>query len=376
MSTIGIAGGCGFVGSNLAQRLAEEGHTVVLVDNLMRAGSRCNLERLLSFTEVRFFHADVRDPRDLEPLRNCDALINCAAQTSVPLAEHAPAHNFSVNTLGAFNMLELAREQRLPLVFFSSNKVYPATDLNALPIVEEATRFRWDIHHLQRSTLPGLTFDGANEEQPIGVNEKWPLGIGSRSLYGASKVAADLLCQEYCDAFGIPVFINRCSCLAGPWQYGQAAQGWYVWFIIAAQFQLPITYYGWQGKQVRDVLFAPDLCDLVLCQLYAALEGRSTGGVYNVGGGLGNALSLCEHVNSLTGKGLRPKVINGSGEKRRQDQVIYITDTSSVQNEFSWEPQINLTTGLDQCISWVHANLDNVRSMCSALSKYEDGTGV
>jgi CDP-paratose 2-epimerase len=354
---IGITGGCGFVGSNLAERFALAGHDVTVLDNLTREGSYLNLERLKKYS-IEFIPADIRNPEDLDILYKCDSILDCAAQASLTEAEKKPGFNFANNTIGIFNILEIVRETKVPLIHWGSNKVYPSEKIHLLPLIEKETRFEWDIDLIKDRKHNGITVSSTPSGETIvkGINEHLPLGIGGRSIYGASKACSDILCQEYQDAFNIPLFINRFSCLAGPWQYGMAAQGWYSWFIIAAHFGLPITYYGWKGKQVRDVLFIDDVFNLIEKQLSSGLNGDSSGGVYNIGGGIQNAISLREHIDMLVSAGLKPIVKDELAPQRRRDHVIYISDISKAQDEFNWSPKININIGFMKCLNWVKKN--------------------
>lgn len=355
---IGITGGCGFVGSNLAERFAVAGHDVLVLDNLMRNGSSLNLQRLEKKNNIECVRGDVRNPEDLGVLFKCDAILDCAAQTSVTEGEENPSFSIANNTIGVFNILEGVMENKIPLIYCASNKVYPSEKINSLPIIETETRFQWDANAIKNQEHIGLSISETPQGEAIvkGINENWPLGLGARSIYGASKAISDILCQEYQDAFEIPIFVNRFSCLTGPWQYGTVAQGWYMWFIIAAYLGLPITYYGWNGKQVRDVLFIEDVCDLAEKQLSMALKGKSAGGVYTIGGGIQNAISLREHVEMMESAGLKPIVKNESAPKRRQDQVIYISDIGKAQEEFGWSPKVSIDAGFKECLSWVEEN--------------------
>ena len=362
---IGITGGCGFVGSNLAERFANVGHSVIALDNLMREGSHLNLQRLKSCKNFEFVRADIRYKEDLKILQRCDCILDCAAQTSVTEGEKELDFTFANNVSGLFNLLEIVRETRVPLVFCSTNKVYPSDRLNSLPRVEKELRFEWDTSSNEILNYTGLSVSTISQGKrvAIGINEDWPLGLGSRSIYGATKACADILCQEYKDAFRIPIFINRFSCIAGPWQFGMPAQGWYAWFIIAAYFGLPITYYGWSGKQVRDVVFIEDIYSLVEKQLQAATNGRSAGGVYNVGGGIHNTLSPREHFENIITAGLQPFVRDYTGEQRRSDHVIYISDIRKVQEEFNWSPNTDINTGFEECLRWVRENSTKLKQI-------------
>lgn len=373
---IAITGGCGFVGSNLAERFACTGHSVIALDNLARRGSAQNRERLKQFGVI-FIHADIRDPEDLQSLYGCHAILNCAAQASLTRAEEEPVFNFATNTIGLLNLLEIARITEAPLIHWGSNKIYPAEKINAIPVVEKKTRFEWTIDPGNHAQYSGLTVFREPDGRliPKGINEDFPLGTGGRSMYGASKTCADILCQEYREAFNLPIFANRFSCLAGPWQYGVVDQGWYVWFIIAAFFSMPITYYGWQGKQVRDVLFIEDVVRLVELQLASALQGTCSGGVYNIGGGPDNGVSLCEHVDMLRSAGLKPLIDDTPAPRRRGDQIIYISDAGRARHDFGWSPATNLEQGFKQCLDWVTAHASRLerlyRTQCEMIGEHD-----
>jgi len=365
---IGITGGCGFVGSNLAEKFAITGNEVVVLDNLTREGSFLNLERLKKYN-IEFVHADIQKPEDLDILHKCDAILDCAAQASMTEAEKDPGFNFTNNTVGTFNILEIVRKTKVPLIHWGSNKVYPSEKINSIPIIEKETRFEWDVDLVKNQNYSGLTISHTSpgETTVKGINEHLPLGIGGRSIYGASKTCSDILCQEYRDAFHVPIFINRFSCLAGPWQYGVAAQGWYVWFIIAAHLSLPLTYYGWKGKQVRDVLFIEDVFSLIEQQLSAAQKEGSSGGVYNIGGGIQNTISLREHIEMLKHAGLKPLVKDWLAPQRRRDHVVFISDISKAQSDFKWSPKTRMEEGFKKCLSWVEKNSNRLEYMYRKL---------
>jgi CDP-paratose 2-epimerase len=168
------------------------------------------------------------------------------------------------NGLDAIHILEYARARRIPLIFWSSNLVYGADGLNALPRRETPTRFEYDSdawHRLPVERRP------AGFHPLHGVSEEFSIDGGHRSIYGLSKLIADAACQEYAHAYDLPIVVNRFGVISGLGQFGHTDQGWVVWWALAHWFQLPLTCLGWQGTQVRDVLFVEDMLSLLDRQL-------------------------------------------------------------------------------------------------------------
>ena len=185
------------------------------------------------------------------------------------------------NLVGAFNCLEVARRAGAQLVFLSTSRVYPVAALRSLALVEAESRF--ELSGVQR--LPGAS--GA------GVSEGFPLA-GSRTLYGSTKLAAELLIEEYRDAYGLRAVVNRCGVIAGPWQMGKVDQGVFTHWMLAHYFGRPLRYigFGGHGKQVRDLIHVADLLELLDEQLRD--PDAWDGAVVNVGGGRERSLSLLE----------------------------------------------------------------------------------
>jgi len=279
-----VTGGAGFVGSALAlrARVAWPEATVTAFDNLRRRGSELNIGRLRA-AGVRFVHGDIRQPADLTPLgRDLDLLLECSAEPSVLAGyDGDPSYVLDTNLTGTIHCLEVARQAGAALIFLSTSRVYPIAALNAIAVEEGPTRF--DVAPTQ--VLPGVT--------PAGIGEDFPLG-GIRSLYGATKLASELLIAEYRDAFGLRAIINRCGVIAGPWQMGKTDQGVFSLWMARHLTGGTLTYNGWRGlgKQVRDLLHVDDLADLIVAQV-EGLE-RFAGGLFNVGGGPACSLSSQE----------------------------------------------------------------------------------
>jgi CDP-paratose 2-epimerase len=199
----------------------------------------------------------------------------------------------------------------------------------------------------------------------LGYSAALPLNGGEKSIYGASKAAADILVREWSEAFEIPVIVNRFSCMAGPYQWGKPEQGWVAWWMIAAHLGLPIEYIGWEGAQVRDVLFTPDVNRLITCQIGAlnAEPERYKGAVYNVGGGAKISLSLREATDIVEKISQKKLQITYNKGTRKADHCIYISDTSDVCAEFSWQPTVSIEEGYRQIHRWVIDNKQLLEGM-------------
>ena len=345
-----ITGGAGFVGGNLAVALAQRhpDWQLIALDNLMRRGSELNLGRLRE-SGVEFAHGDVREPADIAAAGEFDAMVECSAEPSVLAGFADTSYSVQTNLVGAFNCLERARGQDAFLVFLSTSRVYPVAPQLELRLEEAETRFE----------LSGeQPVAGASRE---GVSEGFPLA-GARTLYGATKLAAELLIEEYADAFGLRGVINRCGVIAGPWQMGKVDQGVFSWWLLSHLFGRPLSYigYGGSGKQVRDLLHVDDLIDLVDEQLGDPERWR--GVTANVGGGRAGSLSLLETTElcrELTG---REVPIGSEAETRPGDVPVYLSDCARLHSLTSWRPRRGPREVLADLLDWSTAHEDSLRA--------------
>jgi len=357
MKKILVTGGCGFIGSHVALHLREAGHQVAVMDNLVRRGSEKNIAAL-EHHGISFFHGDVRNPEDLSNLPSGIELIcDASAQPSVVTGYANPLFDITNNGLGAIHILEYARPRRIPLIFWSSNRVYGADRLNALPRRELASRFDFDSDAWNR--LPN-DLRPAGFHPVHGISEEFSIDGGQRSIYGLSKLIADTACQEYAQAYDIPLVVNRFGVISGIGQFGHADQGWVVWWAIAHWFRLPLTYLGWQGKQVRDVLFVEDMLSVLDMQI--AQISRFRGEVFNLGGGPGNAISLHEATQSMQEISSHCTSITVSDQPRRGDIALYWTDNRKAAAQFGWKTQIDLRTGFQRIFQWIRQNETELRA--------------
>ncbi|MFN8215850.1 MAG: NAD-dependent epimerase/dehydratase family protein [Solirubrobacterales bacterium] len=344
-----ITGGAGFVGSNLAVSLAERHPEweVLALDNLYRKGSELNLPRLQQ-AGVEFLKGDVREPGDLDQLPEVAALIECSAEPSVMSGVDGDTRYLvHTNLTGAYNCLELARRDGAFLVFLSTSRVYPVAPQLELALEETETRFELAAEQ----ALPGVS--------PAGLSERFPLE-GARTLYGATKLAAELLIAEYRGGLGVPAVIDRCGVIAGPWQMGKVDQGVFTHWMLAHHFDQPLSYigFGGTGKQVRDLLHVEDLVDLVERQLLA--PGEWDGRTVNVGGGRECSLSLRETTaicRRLTGRELP---IGAVAETRQGDVPIYLSDCSRLFGLDEWRPRRSAEQALADIHEWIAADEERI----------------
>ena len=346
-----ITGGAGFVGANLAVALAgrHPGWEIVAFDNLRRRGSELNLSRLRE-AGASFVHGDVRELDDLLALDPVDAIVECSAEPSALAGvDGSPSYALHTNLLGAYHCLELARRDTAQFVFLSTSRVYPVGGLAAVRYDERATRF--ELSRRQKS--PGVS--GA------GISEAFPLA-GARTIYGTTKLAAELLVTEYAAGFGLPTVVNRCGVIAGPWQMGKVDQGVFTYWLLAHQLGLPLRYLGYAGlgKQVRDVLHVDDLIDLLDDQL--ARPEAWAGATVNVGGGRERSLSLQETTalcRELTGNEV---AIEPAGRDPRPGDVpIYISDCTGLEAFSAWRPQRSVRETLSDTSTWLLDHETEVR---------------
>ena len=332
-----ITGGAGFIGANYAARLLARGERVTIYDNFSRRGAEVNVRWLQQQARpdaLRVVRGDVRDAALLTAVtREADVVVHLAAQVAVTTSVQDPRHDFEVNALGTFNVLEAARLAPTPpiVLYASTNKVYGG--METVAVVEEATRYRY-------AALP----HGVPESQPLDFH----------SPYGCSKGAGDQYVRDYARIYGLRTVVFRQSCIYGPRQWGIEDQGWVAWFVIAALSGRPITIYG-DGKQVRDVLYIDDLLDA-----YDAAVARietAAGQVYNIGGGPTRAIAIWAEFGPLLERILGRAIPVTYGPWRPGDQRVFISDIRKAQAELGWAPQVDVETGVRRLVDWVRQAL-------------------
>lgn len=341
-----VTGSCGLIGSEAARFFHCQGYHVVGIDNDMRsyffgesASTRPMRQRLESELEhCRHFDLDVRD---MEGLRSVFAqcagdiagVIHTAAQPSHDWAAREPLTDFGINATGTLNLLELTRQYCPDAVFIftSTNKVYGDTP-NRLPLVEIESRWEVDLSHPYAEH---------------GIDESMSIDATLHSLFGASKVAADVLTQEYGRYFGLKTGVFRGGCLTGPAHAGAELHGFLSYLVKCALEGRPYTIYGYKGKQVRDNIHSHDL----VRAFWAFFQKPRPGEVYNMGGGRHANVSVIEAielVQEMSGKKLNYRV---SDTSRRGDHIWYVSDVRKFASHYpDWSYAYDIDSTLREMV--------------------------
>ena len=331
-----ITGGCGFLGSNLAEYAVKSGHEVALFDNLCREGSVSNLRWLKGLRDFRFVHGDIRSRDEVASVVENfkpQAVFHLAGQVAMTTSIASPRTDFEVNVLGAVNLLEAVRRHSpdAAIIYSSTNKVYG--DLEQYSYRASKTRY--------------ICVD-----KPEGFNEATPLEF--HSPYGCSKGAADQYMLDYARIFGLKTVVFRHSSMYGGRQFATYDQGWIGWFCQKALEQKRgqtknFTISG-DGKQVRDVLHAEDMQRLYFSALKNISKVR--GRAFNIGGGMANSLSLLELFSMLREKiGVALKYVELP--VRASDQKVFVADISKITAMTGWAPKVGKDAGIGKMIEWV-----------------------
>jgi CDP-paratose 2-epimerase len=337
-----VTGSNGLIGSEACAYFHERGGTILGVDNNMRAvffgphgDTRWNQHRLQAqLARFRHLELDIRDRGAMLRLiaeEVPDLVVHCAAQPSHDLSARIPLDDFDVNAVGTLNLLEGVRRHQPGAVFvlMSTNKVYGEVP-NERPMIERATR--WDYAH---------------PEDAEGIDEHCRVDRTLHSPFGASKLAADVIAQEYGRYFGLKVGIFRGGCLTGPQHNGVELHGFLSYLVRAAVCDIPYRVYGYRGKQVRDNIHCRD----VLHAVHRFSEAPRAGEVYNIGGGRRNSCSILEAATLVERLGGGRLAMEPVETPRRGDHVCYISDTRKFQAHFpGWRPEIPLESMLTELI--------------------------
>ncbi len=345
-----VTGSAGLIGSEAVEFFDGLGFAVHGIDNNMRADffgpggdTTWNRQRLESVCQRYTHHdLDIRDRSAVEELfrrERFELVIHAAAQPSHDLAASRPFDDFDVNAGGTLNLLEASRRHTPEAVFItvSTNKVY-GDNPNKVPLVELETR--WDY---------------ADPALAEGIDETMPIDGCLHSLFGASKVAADVLTQEYGRYFGMPTAAFRGGCLTGPHHSGVELHGFLSYLVHTALREGPYTIFGYKGKQVRDQIHSAD----VISAFWTFAQDPRPGEAYNLGGGKANAASLLECVELIAeaSGGKRP-TLTYDERARIGDHICYYTDMGKFRAHFpGWKQQHDLPSIVDEMVSSVARQL-------------------
>jgi CDP-paratose 2-epimerase len=331
-SRILVTGACGFIGGALGRRLLAEGHEVIGIDNLSRKGTETNATELQRLG-LQLHQIDLADSTlaraAIAAAAPFDALFHLAGQVAVTTSYADPVRDFRDNAQASFNVIDAVRacSPRAYCLYASTNKVYGRLHVN----------------------------------EPVGLD--YPLN--PYTPYGISKAVGELYFAEYGrPEIGLTTCCLRQSCIFGDRQWGVEDQGWVAWFAIANAFGIPITIFG-DGSQVRDLLFIDDLVDL-----YLEAWTKRLAGVYPVGGGASNKISLRESLDLISQVSGRPFAEIRYEAARPGDQPYFVADISWAKSAgLDWRPRVTIEAGLRRMISWIESNEPAIRDMLARRSR-------
>ena len=343
MSTVIVTGAHGLVGSESVARFCEKGFDVVGIDNDMRArffgpeaSTRWQGDRLRAeYPKYRALSADIREAATMERIfaeysSSIELVIHTAAQPSHDWAAREPFTDFTVNANGTLNLLECTRllAPKATFIFTSTNKVYGDRP-NELPLVEKDLRWEIDPSHPYQAGIP----------------EDMSLDQTTHSLFGASKVAADILVQEYGRYFGMKTGVFRGGCLTGPSHSGTELHGFLAYLVKCAVHRTPYQVFGYQGKQVRDNIHSNDLINA----FWHFFQNPRAGEVYNMGGSRHSNCSMLEAIALCEEIGGNRLEWSYSEQNRKGDHIWWISDVSKFRSHYpAWEYHFTLRDTLEQ----------------------------
>jgi CDP-paratose 2-epimerase len=344
-----ISGICGFAGSTLARGLVEAGgHEVAGFDNFIRPGSETNRAGLRALG-IRVFHGDLRAASDLDDLPAADWVIDAAANPSVLAGVDGKSSSRQLvehNLGGTVNLLEFCKRHRAGFVLLSTSRVYSIPPLAALAVTEVRGAFQ---------PTPGAAHPAGLSS--AGLTEDFPTAAPV-SLYGATKLASEALALEYGEAFGLPVWINRCGVLAGAGQFGRADQGIYSYWLNSHLRRRPLKYlgFGGHGHQVRDCLHPRDLLPLLQKQ-FAAPKRAAADRLVNVSGGAASARSL-RQLTAWCDARFGPHPVLADGTPRPFDLPWIVLDHAKATRLWDWRPQTPVDSILDEIAAHARDHAD------------------
>jgi CDP-paratose 2-epimerase len=333
-----VTGGCGFLGTNICLFYREKGADVIAYDNLakhefsrnryMKPEARYYNKKLLEAAGVKVVVEDIRNPQALmEFSKDRDYLCHTAAQPAMTISWEDPVLDFSTNTAGTFNVLETARQLKIPVAICSSIHTFGPDRINS-SLQEDATRFTRD---------------------PVAIGDDEPLLQGVVTPLHASKRSNEIYCQAYIDTYDLKVACFRLTGIYGPYQFGGEDHGWVANFAIRTVIGEPLTIFG-TGKQLRDILYATDVAEA-----FDSFFKHQVSGIYTIGGGPENMISLLECIELIAEiSGRRPPV--QFEPERFGDLRYFVADYRRFHQNTGWTPQVRPSAGVANIIRWVKEN--------------------
>lgn len=333
-----VTGGCGFLGSHACEFYAKQGDKVVAFDNLTKhelkrtgydtEAARTHILNFVKTLGAETINGDIRNKAELlAAAKNCDYIIHTAAQPAMTISIEDPELDLMTNVVGTFNVLEAARKYDIPVVVCSSIHVY-GNKINET-LKEGDTRFI---------------------REPPTIDENNPIMEGAITPLHVSKRAVELYTQTFIDSYGLKAAVFRLTGMYGPRQFGSEDHGWVANFTIKTLLRKTMTVFG-TGKQVRDILYATDAV-----KAFDAFYNTQAPGLYNIGGGTKNIISLMECIE-LIEKVTGEKAETEYAPKRMGDLWYFVSDITKAKEKLKWQPEISNETGIKELAEWVKKNI-------------------
>jgi len=328
-----ITGGCGFVGSNLClflkKNLKTKNLLIESLDNIKKKSSLINLKRLTK-NQIKNFRFDVSKTNSFKKLKKYDIIIDCCAEPAVEISKSNPEKVLAANLVGTINILEKARKDKSKIIFVSTSRVYPIRDAYK--------HFKKNKPFDEKDNIKGL-----------------------KSLYGYSKISSEMLIEEYNYAYNLNYLIIRSGLITGPWQFGKVEQGLISLWIIKHMFNQKLNYigFGGTGKQIRDVLFIDDFCELVLKQIkrFNLIKNK----IFCVGGGVKNQINL-KKLTTLCQQITKNKIkISKIKKTSIYDIPYFVADNKKAKKLIKWSPKTNISTSITKTYDWMSNNKNLIK---------------
>ena len=330
-----ITGGCGFVGSNIAIYLKKKLKKVKIssLDNLTRKGSKLNKMRLINYN-IKNYNINIEKLDNAQLLPKFDLIIDCCAEPAIEASKKDPNRVFKTNLVGTFNVLKKCIKDKSNIIFLSSSRVYS---------IEKLRRLIKNLNLLKPIKLKTK------------INENFDTSSAS-SLYGFTKLSSEKLIQEIFYKSNLKYIINRFGVIAGPWQFGKQDQGFVPLWVAKHLFKKKLSYigFGGNGHQVRDVIHIDDVCNIIFLQIKKLKTINNN--IFNIGGGIKNAISLLSLTNKC--KKLTKNNINIKKVLKTSifDIPYFVTDNSKILKAYKWKPTKNIDKILKDIFIWLSQN--------------------